>query len=117
MTCVTKSGRRLETETVWVCVTEKDIWKGLARSCSMCPVARAINRRMGDGWKVTVHALASRGSAWCRIHFENDCGGLGAELTSVDISRRVGNLVRKFDAGFIVRPTRFQMELPSVCLT
>lgn len=99
-----------KTEAVWIHVTRGDVWNGILADCIMCPIARAITRRMGDGWRAAVHKNHSV------IYVTDKFGRARMPYMDTRIPQKAIRFIKAFDAGETPKPIRFQMQLPEECL-
>lgn len=86
-------------------VTAKDIRAGVKSDCLLCPVARAVSRRLGRQMKY-LRVFTQE------VHYRK----LRAKLTrTVDLPMLVQDWIYSFDMYGVdsVRPIRFTLTLPS----
>lgn len=80
-------------KTVTINVTKRDIELGVRRNSKLCPVARAVQRKLGNNCSVALNYI------W--FDFDNKTGTFAHSL--IDLPPPVENFVRKFDAASTVK--------------
>ena len=79
---------------VMINVTEQDIERGERQNCMACPVSLAMSRETGELWEV--YALRA-----FRV----------MSRQPVSFPEPVSNRIRMFDAGGVMRPFSFDVEI------
>lgn len=77
-------------------VTQKHIDEGLRWNCSYCPIALAIKELL----KVAVVSVNAR-----TVYFPFD-------IKSEKLPLNISTFIKRFDAGCIVYPIEFELEIP-----
>lgn len=101
-----------------ITVTEADIVEGCEGSASNCPIARAVQRQLGqrvsrDGF-VRYHFTISPSRYSIRRGNERWC----AEVIYVgEPPREAAEFIARFDDSKPVEPFEFEIDLPEECLT
>lgn len=89
-----------------ITILPADIAKGLKRSCTACPIARAINRVLAPDWRVTV------GTPNCGIaHREVN---MAEVFTIKRLPKTAQMFIKSFDSGIgrNSKPISFKLNIP-----
>lgn len=98
----------MKLREVQVNVTQEHINKGARRTCSGCPIARALAALIGDEYRVSVNGTSfdvTRGARW-----HENVWAFGY------LKRPVADFVEDFDEGRPVGPFSFAVLLPEEIL-
>lgn len=90
-------------------VTQDDIENGCRRTASMCPIARAIKRKVGDGHAGFV-AVSSKQYGDVRIRFWDDDSFMPGGVICFRHSPESGDFVSSFDGDLPVQPSKFELS-------